>query len=446
MIGGIFGLMSINTMVAIAIDRYYAIAKPLQVAKNMSRKKSFFMIVAVWLWSLLSAVPPVFGWGRYIPEGFQTSCTFDYLTRTDNNRSYILFLYIFGFVIPLTVIILCYTMILKAVNVHENEMKKTAKKLNAEMRSNQDKTRMEIRVAKIAIAILVLYLLSWTPYALVALVGQFGDAMFVTPLWSEIPVMFAKTSAIYNPMVYALSHPKFRAALSKRLPWLCCAVPQTTTPGASSTFRRDASKRSASSMTGISVDSEMSNVSDGPYMDMELRLRRLEEDIQNKETRLNSRRKAIKGKSIDGNTEELTHEKIIQDLSQALIDIAARERSPKQNIQPVYLPSSILKKKSTDNKGGESPSGGDNVFVLDSNTLPQLASYLAKFSNLNSETGVANPAYDLSPDAPKIVVGHDNEQDNRPGQSNELKARSKNNTNNLNIDPENNLKEDEERL
>ena len=31
LIGGIFGLMSINTMAAIAVDRYYAIARPLQV-------------------------------------------------------------------------------------------------------------------------------------------------------------------------------------------------------------------------------------------------------------------------------------------------------------------------------------------------------------------------------------------------------------------------------
>ena len=35
LIGGIFGLMSINTMAAIAIDRYYAIARPLQVCTTL---------------------------------------------------------------------------------------------------------------------------------------------------------------------------------------------------------------------------------------------------------------------------------------------------------------------------------------------------------------------------------------------------------------------------
>jgi r-opsin len=50
----------------------------------------------------------------------------------------------------------------------------------------------DIKTAKIAMTIIVAYLVSWTPYAIVALIGQFGDATIVNPYLSELPVIFAK--------------------------------------------------------------------------------------------------------------------------------------------------------------------------------------------------------------------------------------------------------------
>ena len=347
------------------------------------------MIVAVWLWSLVSACPPIFGWGHYIPEGFQTSCTFDYLTRTDNNRSFIFFLYIFGFVVPLTIIVACYALIINAVRKHEIEMKKTAKKLNAEMRTNQDKQRMEIRVTKISFAIVILYMLSWTPYATVALIGQFGDAKFVTPFWSEIPVLFAKASAMHDPIVYALSHPKFRAALHERMPWLmCCCKPDAK-------LDSNTSMRTKNSMTrGSSVTSGVSNISDTQHADIDLRLRQLEE----------------RGNKTSSGNDDIPAGKIIQDLVKALVDVT-NEKKEGQAVRPVYLPSSVLQKKNDNAEPSSSKSevSEDQIFVLDNNTLPALAQYLSKFSNLNKEAGLAegvsNPALDLSPESREDVVG-----------------------------------------
>ncbi|KAL8565508.1 hypothetical protein ACOMHN_049484 [Nucella lapillus] len=81
--------------------------------------------------SIARSVPPLFGWVAYTPEGFQTSCTFDYLTRNDYFRSYILCLYIFGFAVPLAIILFCYYFIFRAVARHEKDMAKMAKKLVA---------------------------------------------------------------------------------------------------------------------------------------------------------------------------------------------------------------------------------------------------------------------------------------------------------------------------
>ena len=42
------------------------------------------------------------------------------------------------------------------------------------------------------------------------MLGTWHDPTFVTPLMSELPVVMAKTSAVYNPIIYALSHPRYR--------------------------------------------------------------------------------------------------------------------------------------------------------------------------------------------------------------------------------------------
>ncbi|KAL8565511.1 hypothetical protein ACOMHN_049487 [Nucella lapillus] len=222
LIGGVFGLMSINSMAVISLDRYNVIARPMKASRSLSYRKAFALIMLVWVWSIAWSVPPLFGWGAYIPEGFQTSCTFDYLTRNDYFRSYILCLYIFGFAVPLAIILFCYYFIFRAVARHEKDMAKMAKKLNAQIRQGQADQKVEIKIAKIAMTIIVAFLLSWTPYATVALVAQFGPAHYVTPFVSELPVMFAKASAMHNPIIYALSHPRFRKVLNTRFPWLLC--------------------------------------------------------------------------------------------------------------------------------------------------------------------------------------------------------------------------------
>ncbi|KAL4240207.1 Melanopsin [Mactra antiquata] len=392
LIGGIFGLMSINTMATIAIDRYFAIARPLHVAKFMTRRRAFLMIAVVWLWSFASSLPPIFGWGRYIPEGFQTSCTFDYLTRTDNNRSYIFFMYIFGFAVPLAIIFVSYGLIVKAVRDHEKEMKKTAKKLNAEMRSNQDKKKMEIKVAKISVCILFLYLLSWTPYATVALIGQFGDAMFVTPFWSEIPVMFAKASAMHNPLVYALSHPKFRAAVHKRFPFLCCCQPEEKVFSTTGTHRdRATSRRSVSSVTGAhSIDSQISDVSDHDRTDIEIRLRKINHQ--------NTSPDNVDIKFAPEKHDDIASNKIIQNFTNALREVASRDNSAEQT----KVVAGFLK-----NKLDKDINKDDGVFVLSKSMIPELANYLSKCSDIlkEEETGFTNLAMDISPDVPS--TSHD---------------------------------------
>uniref|UniRef100_I6TPU8 Onychopsin n=1 Tax=Euperipatoides rowelli TaxID=49087 RepID=I6TPU8_EUPRO len=223
--GAFFGTLSIVTMAVISVDRYYVIVKPFVVMRKMNHTRASGIIAGVWIYVLAWCIPPFLGWNAYVVEGFLTTCSFDYLSQDIFNRAFVFGLFIGAYAFPLAVIVYCYFYIVKEVAKHEAEFKKKAKEMNvASLRGNEEfmKKRREIKTAKIALSIIFLWVFAWTPYAAVALMGVFTDQSKITPLLSQLPAVFAKTASVYNPLVYAISHPKFRAGLRKKLPWLTC--------------------------------------------------------------------------------------------------------------------------------------------------------------------------------------------------------------------------------
>nr|QEQ50489.1 rhabdomeric opsin [Maritigrella crozieri] len=251
-IGGLFGFISITTMALIAVDRFFVIVQPFEQLKSLTKTRALVMCSIAWIWGLLWSIPPFFGYGSYVPEGFQTSCTFDYLSQNKGNIIFNAGMYIFGFTLPVLTIIFCYYKIVKAVRQHELEMMAMAKKLKSQFKSSDKKS--DIQAAKTSVTIFVLFFLSWFPYALVALMSLVGRRDHLTPFTSEIPVLFAKSSAVYNPIVYALTHPKFRLQLEKKFPWLICCCP----PKAK---ERETTSTTASKPAGRGAVSDTSSVS-----------------------------------------------------------------------------------------------------------------------------------------------------------------------------------------
>lgn len=56
------------------------------------------------------------------------------------------------------------------------------------------------------------FLLAWTPYAMYALVEQFSS-MTISPKMEVIPAVLAKTSIVYNPIIYVTLNKQLLAAL-----------------------------------------------------------------------------------------------------------------------------------------------------------------------------------------------------------------------------------------
>ncbi|KAI5717705.1 hypothetical protein M8J77_009914 [Diaphorina citri] len=221
--GSISGFGSAMNNAVIAYDRYRTIAFPID--GRLSMGKAFILMCFVWFWALpfsLSPMKSVDLFGKYVPEGFLTTCSFDYLTDDDHTRYFVATIFVWAYVIPLLLIVFFYVQLLGHVRGHERMLKEQAKKMNVKsLVSNQDKEKSaEIRIAKVAILIFCLFLISWTPYATIALTGCFGNRNVITPMFGMLPAVAAKIVSCIDPWIYAINHPRFRAELAKRCPCL----------------------------------------------------------------------------------------------------------------------------------------------------------------------------------------------------------------------------------
>ncbi|KAF7654954.1 hypothetical protein LDENG_00062810 [Lucifuga dentata] len=221
--GALFGICSMITLTVIAVDRYFVITRPLTSIGVLSRKRAFLILLAAWAYSLGWSLPPFFGWSAYVPEGLLTSCTWDYMTFTPSVRAYTMLLFIFVFFLPLFIIIYCYIFIFRAIRSTNKAVGKSNGSIHSNSRDSVKsfhRLQNEWKMAKIALIVILLYVVSWSPYSSVALTAFAGYADMLTPYMNSVPAVIAKASAIHNPIIYAITHPKYRLALAKYIPCL----------------------------------------------------------------------------------------------------------------------------------------------------------------------------------------------------------------------------------
>uniref|UniRef100_A0A3Q3FLP0 Opsin 4xa n=1 Tax=Kryptolebias marmoratus TaxID=37003 RepID=A0A3Q3FLP0_KRYMA len=218
--GALFGITSMINLLAISIDRYIVITKPLQSIRWTSVRRTCLIIALVWLYSFAWSLAPLLGWSSYIPEGLMTSCTWDYVTSTPANKSYTLMLCCFVFFIPLGIISYCYLWMFLAIRQANRDVDQLGSQVRKSTLIQQQSIKTEWKLAKVAFVVIIVFVLSWSPYACVTLIAWAGYASILNPYSKAVPAVIAKASAIYNPFIYAIIHSKYRDTLAEKVPCL----------------------------------------------------------------------------------------------------------------------------------------------------------------------------------------------------------------------------------
>ncbi|OXB76797.1 UNVERIFIED_CONTAM: hypothetical protein H355_016278 [Colinus virginianus] len=271
--GALFGITSMMTLLAISVDRYLVITKPLRSIQWTSKKRTMQIIAAVWLYSLGWSVAPLLGWSSYVPEGLMISCTWDYVTYSPANRSYTMILCCCVFFIPLIIILHCYLFMFLAIRSTGRDVQKLGSCNRKSFLSQSMKN--EWKLAKIAFVVIVVYVLSWSPYACVTLIAWAGRGNTLTPYSKSVPAVIAKASAIYNPIIYAIIHPRYRKTIHDAVPCLRFLIRISKNDFLRGSINESSFRTSLSShpsIAGRTKNSHVSSVSTGEvnWSDVEL--------------------------------------------------------------------------------------------------------------------------------------------------------------------------------
>ncbi|XP_072895110.1 opsin-3-like [Hemitrygon akajei] len=190
----LFGTVSLVSLAVLSYDRYITITGVAE-ADRTNYQSAFVGISVSWIYSLIWTVPPLFGWSSYSPEGPGTTCSVNWYSKDIANVSYIMCLFIFCLAIPFLVIICCYGKMLLAV-----------KKIRV---NNSIRRGKEYKVLFMVTCMVICFLLCWLPYGIVALMATLGHPGLISSSASIIPSIFAKSSTVYNPIIYVFMNRQF---------------------------------------------------------------------------------------------------------------------------------------------------------------------------------------------------------------------------------------------
>ncbi|XP_014250922.1 pinopsin-like [Cimex lectularius] len=197
----LLGIGSISTLTVLALERYLMVSRPLNRCA-LSSRAAISLVGGIWIYAGFVTVPPLLGWGEYGPEAANLSCSVNWETRGHNSTSYIIYLFVLGFFIPLFVICFSYINIIRT-------MKKSSLAMGGV-------SKAESRVVLMIAVMILAFLIAWTPYAIFALIVAFLD-LEVSPALATVPAVFAKTSICYNPFIYVGLNTQFKQSWKKLL-------------------------------------------------------------------------------------------------------------------------------------------------------------------------------------------------------------------------------------
>ncbi|XP_071808963.1 melanopsin-like [Asterias amurensis] len=205
------GCISLNTFVVIAVYRYLVVLRRPN-GPRITTTMILRAIVAVHIITLLFTTPPLYGWNGFVLEGFYTQCDIDYRTKSPLYVSYVVFMFVVLFTVPLSVICYCYWSIFSFLRRRTGEQMSQSVSIQLQSSARE----MEKRTTMMMLICVVLFLVAWTPYCVVSLWALIGDHRGISQATSAAPSLIAKSCIVFNPIVYGVLSPQYRRVFQVR--------------------------------------------------------------------------------------------------------------------------------------------------------------------------------------------------------------------------------------
>uniref|UniRef100_A0A8C9T714 Type II GnRH receptor n=1 Tax=Scleropages formosus TaxID=113540 RepID=A0A8C9T714_SCLFO len=195
--------------VVISLDRHSVILNPLAI--NKAKKKNKIMLSVAWVMSVILSVPQVRP--TQIPQNFTQCTTRGSFVEHWQETVYNMFTFVCLFLLPLVIMIFCYTRILVEIS---RRMTKGNEVHLRRSKNNIPKARM--RTLKMSIVIVMSFIICWTPYYLLGLWYWFSPEDLeetVSHSLTHMLFIFGLFNACLDPITYGLFTIHFRKGLKR---------------------------------------------------------------------------------------------------------------------------------------------------------------------------------------------------------------------------------------
>ncbi|KPP62190.1 chemokine-like receptor 1-like [Scleropages formosus] len=212
---------SVYILVVISVDRCVSVVHPVWAQNHRSSQKASGVSVIIWLFALILSAP-YFAFRDTAPANHNenvTNCfnnfalSDDYKTpaikelRAFRHQAMIITRFFLGFVIPFTVIVSCYTII-----IHK-------------LRRNRSLAGRSGRPFKIIAAIIIAFFLCWAPYHILVLIEMINHMIsdennsldIVTTIGIPIASSLAFLNSCLNPLLYVFMGQDFKDKVRKSI-------------------------------------------------------------------------------------------------------------------------------------------------------------------------------------------------------------------------------------
>ncbi|XP_006629045.3 gonadotropin releasing hormone receptor 4 [Lepisosteus oculatus] len=204
--------------VVISLDRQSAILNPLAI--NKAKKKNKIMLSVAWAMSAFLSVPQMFIFHNVtitVPQNFTQCTTRGSFSKHWQETVYNMFTFVCLFLLPLAIMIFCYTRILMEISKRMTKGNISSKEVHLR-RSKNNIPKARMKTLKMSIVIVSSFIVCWTPYYLLGLWYWFSPDVLeetISHSLTHILFIFGLFNACLDPITYGLFTIHFRKGLKR---------------------------------------------------------------------------------------------------------------------------------------------------------------------------------------------------------------------------------------